>query len=72
MDKFEKFAQTQAPKRRKRHIKVGKLRIPGVTAIKKSKARAGITEYVLKLEAENKSLRAGIKDLKTWIKDLKI
>ncbi len=65
MNKFEKFAQTQAPKRRIRRTKLGKRRTSGVTAVKKSKARAGVTEYVLKLEAENRSLRAEIKDLKT-------
>lgn len=65
MDKFEKHALTQQRRKVDRlRLRLGKRRTSGVTAIKKSKAQAGITEHVLKLEAENKGLRAEIKDLK--------
>ena len=68
MDKFEKYAQTQAPKRRIRRTKLGERRTSGVTAVKKSKARAGMNEQMLKLEAENKNLKAEIEALKTCAK----
>lgn len=64
MDKFERHTRTQASRVRKRRVKLGRRRTTDVTATKKSKVRVGLNERVLELEAENRSLRAEIKEIR--------